>query len=133
MSVFIDTSALLAVLDADDDCHPEASPVWERIISSDSETFLTTNYVVLELFAVVQRRLGMKAVRTLDQGILPVVTVEWVTPEDHRSGVSALLVSGRRRLSLVDTVSFTVMRRLGLVKCFAFDPHFPQEGFEPLT
>ncbi|BDG60551.1 hypothetical protein caldi_16410 [Caldinitratiruptor microaerophilus] len=37
------------------------------------------------------------------------------------------------RLSLVDALSFAIMRELGLRRCFAFDDHFPQAGFEPVA
>lgn len=47
---------------------------------------------------------------------------------DHWS-LSALLVAGRRRLSLVDCASFDGMRRLGLNTAFTLDPHFGDQGF----
>ncbi|MDP2857839.1 MAG: VapC toxin family PIN domain ribonuclease, partial [Bacillota bacterium] len=43
---------------------------------------------------------------------------------------AALLTAGRRNLSLVDCVSFDVMRRLGMEKAFAFDAHFAEQGFQ---
>lgn len=55
----------------------------------------------------------------------------WITEEDHRGGVQALLAAGRRELSLVDCTSFLVMRRLGLRAAFAFDADFEDQGFEP--
>jgi len=35
-------------------------------------------------------------------------------------------------LSLVDCVSFEVMRRIGMNRVFCFDPHFEEHGFEVL-
>lgn len=35
----------------------------------------------------------------------------------------------RRRVSLVDWVSVTVMRRLGMTEAFAFDDDFADHGF----
>jgi predicted nucleic acid-binding protein len=49
--------------------------------------------------------------------------------EMHRAGVSALLAASRRNLSLVDCVSFEVMRTLGIKVVFTFDPHFREQGF----
>ncbi|HYT77414.1 MAG TPA: hypothetical protein VEL79_21840 [Vicinamibacterales bacterium] len=37
---------------------------------------------------------------------------------------------GRRRLSLVDHVSFLVMRRRKVSTAFAFDPDFTSAGFQ---
>lgn len=41
---------------------------------------------------------------------------------------SAVLESDRRKLSLVDCISFEVMRSIARVFCF--DPHFAEQGFE---
>jgi uncharacterized protein len=128
MTIFIDTSALLAVLDADDMNHPAARTAWEHLVTQGA-SLVCTNYNLVEVSALVQHRLGMKAVRTLQENIVPVLAVEWVDPGIHAGGMSALLVAGRRNLSLVDCVSFETMRRLGLDTAFAFDRHFAEQGF----
>jgi len=130
MGVFIDTSAFLAVLNRDDRCHDRANATWQSLITRDLG-LITTNYVTLETFAVAQHRHGIDALRILQQDVLPVVDLEWVTPEDHGRGVEAVLAARRRELSLVDAVSFAVMRRLGLRAYFAFGPHFREQGFAP--
>jgi len=86
--------------------------------------------VLVETFALVQARLGMDAVRTLADDLLPVVRTVTVTMEDHRGAVQALLAADRRDLSLVDCSSFVVMRRLGLRSAFTFDEDFRRQGFE---
>lgn len=58
--------------------------------------------------------------------------VEWVTEERHRAAMEAVLAASRRRLSLVDCVSFQTMRECGLRTAFCFDPHFREQGFEVL-
>ncbi len=77
MSVFVDTSALFAVLDADDQFHQRARAVWTNFLER-GEDLITTSYVLIETFALVQHRLGMEAVRTLEEDILSVVHVQWV-------------------------------------------------------
>jgi predicted nucleic acid-binding protein len=57
------------------------------------------------------------------------VVVHWVTKEEHERAAAALLVADRRRLSLVDCVSFEVMRRLDVRECLAFDQYFVEQGF----
>lgn len=128
MSVFVDTSALLAVLDADDINHRSAKETWKDLISRD-ELLVCTNYVLIETFALVQHRLGMSAVRTFQDDICPVLIVEWVDESTHRAGVTGVLTALRKNLSLVDCVSFDVMRRLGIKSAFVFDPHFKEQGF----
>ncbi|MBM4037572.1 MAG: PIN domain-containing protein [Planctomycetes bacterium] len=131
MSVFADTSALLAVLSSADINHPVAGRILRGLVAED-ETLISTNYVVVETFALAQRRFGLDAVRTLQQDILPLLDLHWVTQSEHEAGVSAVLAAGRRQLSVVDCVSFEVMRRIGLNRVFCFDPHFEEQGFEVL-
>ena len=131
MSVFVDTSAFLAVLDADDVHHLQAKEVWRDLIALE-ETPVCSNYVLVESFALIQSRLGMTAVDVLQNDMLPVVKVEWVVEATHGAAVSALITSGRRRLSLVDCASFELMRQLGIRRAFTLDRHFAEQGFECL-
>ena len=129
MNVFVDTSALLAVLDADDANHKAARPFWEKIISG-GDTPVSHNYVLVETSALVARKLGLDALRALETDIVPILRVVWVTRDIHESASSAQLVASRRSLSLVDCVSFEVMRRTGIRTAFSFDRHFQEYGYE---
>lgn len=131
-AVFVDTSALYAALDADDDNHAAATAGWGRLldgIASGSIEGLTHGSVVVETSALVQRRLGMPAVRALHDGLLPVLTPRWVDGELYGRAVSALLAADRRDVSLVDWTSFELMRALGVGQAFAFDDDFATQGF----
>jgi uncharacterized protein len=131
VSVFIDTSALFAVLDRDDAFHIHARAAWSSFLEDD-ENLITTNYVLIESCALVQNRLGMDALRTLLDDVIAVIGVQRITEADHRAAMAAVLAAGRRDLSLVDCSSFEVMRRLALRHVFAFDRHFNEQGFEVL-
>jgi predicted nucleic acid-binding protein len=131
MSVFVDTSGLLAVLDATDENHEKADETWLALLHGE-EVLTTSNYVFVETFALAKSRLGFKAARTLGQDIAPVFSIHWVEREEHEAAVAAVLASGRRRLSLVDCVSFEVMRRQGIRRSFAFDGHFEEQGFDSI-
>ena len=126
--MLVDTSCLAALLDEDDVEHADAVDLWRRA-AAERLCVLTSNYVVLETCAVLRRRLGISAMRKLVLQILEPVALEWVTREDHERAVEALLVDDRRRPSLVDCVSFEVMRRLDVGECLTFDQHFAEQGF----
>ncbi|MDO8836495.1 MAG: PIN domain-containing protein [Vicinamibacterales bacterium] len=128
MTAFVDTSALLALLDAADAHHGAAVEAWTQL-ALQATTLVTTSYVVVETTAVVQHRLGMEAVRALTGDILPLLEVSYVDAEVHNAATAALLAAGRRRLSLVDCASFQIMRRLRVETAFAFDRHFAEQGF----
>jgi predicted nucleic acid-binding protein len=86
------------------------------------------------LYAVLDGNDGRHsdAVNTLCSDLLPVIRTLWVDEATHRSAVHAHLASARRRLSLVDCVSFEAMRRASLRDAFCFDPHFTEQGFRTL-
>lgn len=128
MSVYVDTSAFLAVLDADDENHEASKKVWTDLLES-REAIVCNNYVLVETYALVQRRLGMAAVRAFHEDVFPVLQLEWSDDALHRQAAGALLTANRRNLSLVDCASFATMRRLGVKKAFAFDHHFFEQGF----
>jgi predicted nucleic acid-binding protein len=125
VSVFVDTSALLALLDADDPEHERASAAWDDL-AEEATCLVSTNYVVVETVAVAQHRLGIDAVRALVDDILPVIEVRFVDEAVHTAAMAALLGANRRQLSLVDCASFEVMRRGELRRAFAFDKHFQE-------
>jgi uncharacterized protein len=128
VSLFVDTSAFFAVLDADDAMHAAARGEWERQLRN-GVSLHTCSYVLVETSALLQRRIGMDALRSFTADILPVVNVAWVDEAVHRSAYHALLVASRRDISLVDCASFETMRRLGISEVFCFDPHFSEQGF----
>jgi predicted nucleic acid-binding protein len=129
MNIFVDTSALLAVLDGSDHNHTKAVPYWKKIIKSN-DLLLCHNYILVETSALLLRRFGMEALRVFEQDIFPILRSIWVTKEIHSAAVSAHLMADRHTLSLVDCVSFEVMRRTGVRKAFAFDRHFQDYGYE---
>jgi uncharacterized protein len=128
LSVFVDTSALLATLHAGDDNHARAARAFRRLLESNEE-LVTTSYVLVETTALLQHRFGLAAVRGFQDDVAPVLGVVWVDAELHAEGTAALVTAGRRELSLVDCVSFACMRRQGMTRAFHFDRHFREQGF----
>ncbi len=131
MKIFMDTSAFYALLDRDDDNHEAAKNAWAKILNAEN-TLVTSNYVLVETFALLQNRLGVAAARAFQEDLLPILNVEFVNLETHRSGTSALLAASKRNLSLVDCISFELMRTLGIKTAFTFDVHFKEAGFQAM-
>jgi predicted nucleic acid-binding protein len=128
MTVFVDTSAIYAGLDQDDINHAKAKAAWTTL-TEEATPLLTNNYVVLETIALLQNRLGVAAVRTFHEDIQPLLEVAWISEHEHRTGIAAVLAAGRKKLSLVDCVSFETMRARGVRTVFCFDAHFAEQGF----
>ena len=125
---FVDTSAIYAILDRSDANHQAAKTCWFALLDS-GESLFTTNYVVVESRALAQNRLGLEAVRCINEELLPVMEIVWLDEPTHSTAMAVLLAAQRRKLSLVDCVSFAVSRLRGAQVAFAFDQHFVEEGF----
>jgi predicted nucleic acid-binding protein len=124
---FVDTSAIYAWADTADPNH-QASLERLQALLDRNEQLLTHNYVLLESFALLQARLGVSAAIGLARDSRA-FEIEWVDEELHTAGVRAMEKSRKRRLSLVDHVSFLVMQRRKISTAFAFDPDFESAGF----
>lgn len=129
LKLFVDTSALLALLDNSDPNHRAAVESWRSIAAADLDTH---SYVVVESLALVQRRLGIAAMRDLVDRMLVRLSVGWVGPDLHALGLAAVLAAALRNFTLVDAVSFEYMRRNRIETAFAFDDDFRRAGFQIL-
>jgi predicted nucleic acid-binding protein len=132
MKVFIDTSAIMAILNPEDINYPTARQIWTRLVMEQA-SIATTNYVLLETFALLQNRQGLPAVRACQEGIVPLLQIIWVNSDLHQAALGGLFIANRRALSLVDCSSFETVRRLGIREIFAFDRHFLDQGFRCLS
>jgi predicted nucleic acid-binding protein len=124
--VFVDTSALLALLDEDDRFHREAAETLRAI--GPAAELVTHNYVHVEALALARRRLGGAAVSRLVNELLPRLATIWVDEALHAVALAAVR-TGMGSISLVDRASFEVMRREGIDQAFAFDADFEAQGF----
>lgn len=125
--IFVDTSALMAFVDIADESHPRARRVFGDLLGR--EGLVSHNYVVVETISLVQRRGGGDAAVRLVREILPSLSLVWVDEALHDRAVAAWAAGLRRRSSLVDHVSFQVMRDLGIERAFTFDRDFARAGF----
>jgi len=125
-AVFVDTSAILALMVGSDRAHREAVEILEKLRNRRAE-LVTTSYVLVETYALLDRRLGRDAVRDFRGSFAPLLRVIWVDDAIHERGLDRLEKSPHT-LSLVDAVSLEAIRRHRILEAFAFDRHFEQEG-----
>ena len=131
MTVFVDTSALFALVSVRDLNHERAVAQWRAWLETPVDLVLS-NYVLVETTALIQNRLGMRALQDFNDIVLPIMEVYWITQAIHARASAMLITAGRRQLSLVDCSSFIVMQDLGVTTAFAFDQHFIEQGFTVL-
>ena len=126
--IFVDTSALYALISTEDQNIAAAVTTWESMLERGDILF-TNNYVLVECFALIQNRLGIEFTRALQSNLVPFLQIDWIGEQQHISSVNDVLTANRRQLSIVDCSSFESMRRLGIEKVFTFDEHFREQGF----
>lgn len=120
-----DSSAILALLDADDADHETASATAARIAADRRPSFVT-NYIEAEAHALLLRRLGRSMAREwLLAGGLPVVRA---LPQEEERAKAILGAQRDKDWSLCDAISFAVLETRGARLAFSFDHHFRQYG-----
>jgi predicted nucleic acid-binding protein len=123
--VLWDSSAILALLDADDTDHQLAVAVAGRIASERRPSFIT-NYIEVEAHALLLRKLGRAIAREwLLTGGLPVVRA---LPEEEDRGREIIARHSDKDWSLCDAISFAILDVRGIRRAFTFDRHFFQYG-----
>jgi hypothetical protein len=125
--IFLDTSAIYAWTDTSDSNHATAVAGLEEILTA-GEQLLTHNYVLLEAFTLLQARLGLSVAGKFARDCAAFEIV-WVDAVLHDAAIRESKKLGKRAVSLVDNISFLVMKRRNVATAFAFDAHFKSAGF----
>jgi predicted nucleic acid-binding protein len=119
---FVDTSAILALVDRDDATHAAAVEAYHSLVN-DGYRLFTTNHVVCETYDLLYSTLGETIAR---QWLADVGLAIYVTDSlDEEKARERVLEDHRRRpIRYTDAVSLSVMERLGVADAFAVDPDF---------
>ncbi len=129
MSVYVDTSAIFALVDGGDEFHDRARTSWRTLLAT-GEVLLATSYTWVEALSLIQRTLGVVAARDMVDLLAPLLTIEWVGPELHDRSLVYWTGIATRHLNFVDVVSFACMRELKISRVFTYDAHFAAQGFD---
>ncbi len=122
---FVDSSAIVALVDAGDLSHGAAVEAYQSLVSSGYRLF-TTNHVIVETYALLCAGVGPDVARRwLQENRLAVYTTN---EDDERSAREMVIgAAGSRMVTLTDAISIVVMERLGVADAFAVDPRFLAE------
>lgn len=124
-AVLWDSSAILALLDADDADHRTAVAAARQIAYEKRPSFIT-NYIEAEAHALLLRRLGRAIAREwlLTGGL---VVVRASASEEQRAK-EILARYADKDWTLCDAVSFALLDERRIGRAFTFDHHFQQYG-----
>jgi predicted nucleic acid-binding protein len=125
-AIFIDSSAIVALVDRDDASHAAAVDAYRNLVAAGYKLF-TTNYVIAEAFDLLRTGVGPLVARQfLRDCKLAVYHAD--EQDERRARRHVLHAAGGSNLTLVDAVSLVVMERLGVADAFAVDPTFLSDG-----
>jgi len=131
MTVFLDTVGLLAVWDKSDQWHRGAQTRFSELLNARAD-LITSSFVLLECGNAAARRPYRSAVSRLRKLMEPGHHLIVPTSEDWQSAWVAYDRGEADNAGIVDHVSFTIMRRLGISEAFTNDAHFRAAGFKTL-
>ena len=131
MIVFLDTVGLLALWDESDQWHRAAQTCFSELPTCRAD-LVTSSFVLLECGNAAARRPYRSAVSRLRKQMEPGHHLIVPTSEDWQAAWVAYEHGEADSAGIVDHVSFTIMRRLGIFRAFTNDGHFRAAGFETL-
>jgi uncharacterized protein len=128
-SVFIDTSAFVALRNSSEAEHERARAALAELIDEGVALF-TSNYVFAETYTALMVRVGRAEAiewgrRFRAGGAIDLVHLDRRTEE---RAWEILEAHDDKRWSYVDATSFALIERDGASEAFAFDAHFSQRG-----
>jgi len=132
-TIFVDTSAWLALINKSDHLHNHAKKVRDDLIAQGSR-FLVTDYILVETANALSRIPFRKAVIALISFIQSSEDIQVIQIDKGLFDESWRLYFDRldKEWSLTDCASFVVMTGMGLMEAFTSDHHFEQAGFNIL-
>lgn len=130
--IFADTSGWGHLVDRSQAYHAQAANIY-RQARQQGRTFITTNYILTELVALLGSplRLSHSATVAFITGLKtsPYIEVIHVDPALDEKAWQLFTQRQDKNWSLVDGASFVVMQQRSLLEAFTTDEHFEQAGF----
>lgn len=121
---FADTSAIFALINPNDKFHNSAK---EWFVHQRPKLVLT-DYIVDELLALAISRGNKEFALMISKKVRYLAGVKKITEEDFYKAWEIFDRYQDKSWSLTDCTSYVFMKRSGIKKAFAFDPHFDQFG-----
>lgn len=130
--VFVDTAGWANLFITSESQHQQATR-WFEQARQQRQQMVTTNYVLLELVALLTSPLRVPRPRLFDyvDGVKAAPYLRLVHIDEAIDAAAWALLKSRedKSWSLVDATSFIVMQQLGLQEALTTDHHFEQAGF----
>jgi predicted nucleic acid-binding protein len=130
-AVLLDTVGMLAIWDEDDQWHEPAEAAYREILARPV-ALLTTGFILLECANAAARKPYRPDVADLRDRLAARGGVHWPSDEELAEAWLTYRVGPPGGPGVVDLISFSTMRRLGVSRAFTNDKHFRAAGFVTL-
>jgi len=128
--IFIDTMYVVALVNENDEHHERASELSEKY---ENSAFVTTDGVLIEIANVFARNYKEQAVEIIeDFRSSDDIEIVHLNPALFYKAFEHYKTYLDKTWSLVDCISFEVMKEKGLTDALTGDKHFEQAGFNRL-
>lgn len=129
-TLFVDTSAWLALADESDQYHKQAICIYPRLLKS-FHYLITTNFVIAETYILIRRFIGHQAAMVFLESITTSSRIRKIYSDRalEEKAENILRKYKDQDFSYTDAVSFVVMKQFGIGQAFTFDKHFITAGF----
>jgi len=132
-SVFVDTSAWLALINKSDEFHEKAKLIRNTLIK-DKISFVMSDYIIVEIANCLSRiSFRETAIKVIDF-ILNSEDIELIRVDEEifekAWGLYSRMID--KEWGFTDCTSFVIMRKRGIQEAFSTDHHFEQAGFKIL-
>lgn len=129
-SIFVDTSAWVAVTNSSDQYHKKAGVFYKKIFKEYQE-LLTTNLVAAETYILLRLDCGPGTALEWWERIATSFKVKiiYAGPEITGDAIRIIRKFSDQPFSLTDAVSFALMKKMNITEAFTFDVHFTIAGF----
>ncbi|MBI2487022.1 MAG: PIN domain-containing protein [Deltaproteobacteria bacterium] len=127
-SIFIDTSAFIALRDSKDINHPRAKSFLKEIKNKRIILF-TTNFIFDEVYTYFCRFHNVAVeMGEYIRNSPGAIVYNRITTEDENPAWEIAKSYKDKTFSFTDCTTFSICERLGIKDVFAFDEHFKQYG-----
>jgi len=128
--ILVDTFFVIALINRRDQYHRQARELADKF---EGHPLLVTDAVLLEIGNALARGYKQEATEIIEEFLTSdEVEVVHLSPQLFQQAFALYRTHQDKEWSLVDCVSFVVMREVGISHALTFDHHFTQAGFEAL-
>ncbi len=131
-TLFVDTSAFLALYIKNDDFHQHAIEALTQL-KVISYLLITSNFILDETYTFIRARKGKKEALDFGQVLVnnsDIIKIVRITVNDEKKAFDYFQTLDGRGISFTDCTSFALMKRIGIKTAFTFDDDFKRAGFK---